>query len=512
VAESQIKKRRAQGRNMNFLSKPWLSTFQFSTPSKKVPEPTGYAYFLGHEDKATYEKLIRIHGLNWQLEALKKNDKEMVYFSGKKGPVWILKPKEPRAQGHWGILAESNYTWSRDMAGALVGFFKAHQLKSVLFEFIKTSPQQELGALAGFEIASYNFREVNEDKPATLPKMIIVKSKDSLAPQLLKPAQAVGEAVNLARHMVNLPPNELNPTTFQDIVESLDWGKETKVEIWKADRLKKENCNLMLAVGSGSPNKPALIHIRYRPAKSSLQPLAFVGKGITFDTGGLDIKPSSGMRLMKKDMGGAASILALAWWVNQAKIDTPCDFYLALAENSVDGSSYRPSDVIVSRAGLRVEIDNTDAEGRLVLADALDVAASQKGADEPLSIINVATLTGAIKVALGVDVAGLFSNDDGLADQLLNAAQTSGDYLWRMPLVDKYFSGLSSPFADFKNSGDSFGGAITAALFLHKFVRGKKWAHLDIYAWADKASGAIGSSGGSGQAVQCLIEFVRTHK
>jgi leucyl aminopeptidase len=216
------------------------------------------------------------------------------------------------------------------------------------------------------------------------------------------------------------------------------------------------------------------------------------------------------MRLMKKDMGGAASIVGLATWVAEMKYPGPCDFYLALAENAVDANSFRPSDVCVARNGMSVEIDNTDAEGRLVLADALDVAVTQKGVDEPEVVIDVATLTGAIKVGLGVDIAGLFSNDDELAESLTTAGQRAGDLNWRMPLFDKYWGEMSSPFADCKNSGGSFGGAITAALFLQKFVRGKKWAHLDVYAWADKAQGALGAQGGSGQPVQALIEYLES--
>ncbi|MFN8945511.1 MAG: leucyl aminopeptidase family protein, partial [Pseudobdellovibrionaceae bacterium] len=269
-----------------------------------------------------------------------------------------------------------------------------------------------------------------------------------------------------------------------------------------------------LAVGKGAENPPCFIHIRYRPVKmnKNSRPIAFVGKGITFDTGGLDIKPSTAMRLMKKDMGGAASVLALAYWVDQMKYDRPCDFYLALAENGVDGKAFRPSDVIVSKAGYSVEIDNTDAEGRLVLADALCVAVNQVKKDEPEFVIDVATLTGAIKVALGAEVAGLFSNNNSLADELLKSSERFDDQMWRMPLVSKYFQNLSSPFADFKNSADGFGGAITAALFLEKFVQGKNWAHLDIYAWADRANGAITSAGGNGQAVQALIGFLKNRQ
>jgi leucyl aminopeptidase len=490
------------------MKNSWISSFQFKKPAKKPALPVGYAYFLGQNEPKTFEAIVEEHALDWQLDSLRRNEQEMVYFSGKNGPVWILKAKDHRQKGHWGLQNESGYSWSRDMLGGLGSYFKAHHLNSVIMEFHGTDDEQDLGALTGLEISSYNFRDLAEKREVTLPKIYISKPHGSFKNEVIKNAEARGAAMNMARHLVNLPPNQLNPSTFKNIVKDINWGRNTQVEIWNEARLKKENCGLLLAVGGGSPNPPCLIHIRYRPAKKAGRPIAFVGKGITFDTGGLDIKPSAGMRLMKKDMGGAGAVLGLAYWVSQSKLSTPCDFYLAIAENSVDGNSYRPSDVVLSRSGLRIEIDNTDAEGRLVLADTLDVAATQKGAHEPETIINVATLTGAIKVALGAEIGGLFSNDDNLADNLLDSSQRSGDFLWRMPLPEKYFSGLSSPFADFKNSADGFGGAITAALFLQRFVRGKKWAHLDIYAWADKSSGAISGVGGNGQSVQCLIDYL----
>jgi len=314
--------------------------------------------------------------------------------------------------------------------------------------------------------------------------------------------------VNMARHLVNLPPNELNPKTFAEIASKCA-STHLKVAVWDSKKLQQEGMGLHASVGQGSENGPCMVHLKYRPSKKSkLKPIAFVGKGITFDTGGLDIKPSSGMRLMKKDMGGAASVLAMAAWAAEDHYPGPLDFYLALAENSVDGKSFRPSDVVTARNGMKVEIDNTDAEGRLVLADVLDVACKQKGADEAEYVIDIATLTGAIKVGLGAEIAGLFSNDDELAAALTQAGQRAGDLNWRMPLYEKYWGEMSSPFADFKNSGGGFGGAITAALFLQRFVSGKKWAHLDIYAWTDKAQGPLLSSGANGQPVQCLIEFL----
>jgi leucyl aminopeptidase len=490
----------------------FLDNFILGKEPKNKKETTGYVYFLGTGDKNKFMSLADEHGLSWQMADLKKNEREMVVFTGVKGPVWILRPrKRPETSQHQGLLEESDYASCRDLFGSMFGHFRAHALKQLRLEFIGTEFEQELGALTGLEIAAYNFRQVYDDKFPELPEVSVLKSLGEFEKSTLVQARARANGVNIARHLVNLPPNDLNPKTFVDLVRKMAFPPAMKVAVWDVARLKKEKMGLHLAVGLGAEFGPALLHLRYRPTKkSTLKPVAFVGKGITFDTGGLDLKPSAAMRLMKKDMGGAASILGLAAWVAEIKYPGPCDFYIALAENSVDARSFRPSDICVARNGMTVEIDNTDAEGRLVLADALDVAATQKGADEPELIIDVATLTGAIKVGLGADIAGLFSNDDSLADSLTTAGQRAGDLNWRMPLFDKYWSDLSSGFADCKNSGGGFGGAITAALFLQKFVRGKKWAHLDVYSWTDKAQGALGGAGGNGQPVQALVEFLES--
>jgi leucyl aminopeptidase len=392
-----------------------------------------------------------------------------------------------------------------------VSYFKIQQVKQVKVEFYGTSEAQELGTLVGFNLASYNYRQFVDGKQLfDLPQVVLNKKSGTLSKALIKEASARSAAVNLARHLVNLPPNELNPSTFSSLAtKQLGLSSAFKMNVWDVKKLAQEGMGLHISVGQGAENGPCMVHLKYRPAKKSkLKPIAFVGKGITFDTGGLDLKPSSAMRLMKKDMGGAATVLALALWASESQYQGPLDFYLALAENAVDGKSFRPGDVVTARNGLKVEIDNTDAEGRLVLADVLDVACTQKGMDVPEAVIDVATLTGAIKVGLGADIAGLFANDDELAKSLTFAGQRAGDLNWRMPLFDKYWGEMSSSFADFKNSGGGFGGAITAALFLQKFIGTHKWAHLDIYAWTDKPNGALLSSGGSGQAVQCLIEFL----
>lgn len=489
----------------------WIESFELGKELKVKNELTGFVYFLGVDDANKFTSLVEQHALSWQMDSTKKSDRDVIYFVGHEGPVWILRSRKKNSVGHDGLIDEASYTWARDQFGSLVSHFKAHQLKAVQMEFHGTEEAQDLGALVGMDVASYNFRQFVDGKQlADLPRVSLKKSLGGLNKDLVKEARVRAKAVNVARHLVNLPPNDLNPSSFADIAsKKLGLPATVKASIWDAKKLVQEKMGLHVAVGQGAEHGPCMVHLKYRPTKKSkLKPVAFVGKGITFDTGGLDIKPSSAMRLMKKDMGGAASVLALATWVAESNYPGPVDFYLALAENAVDGKSFRPSDVITARNGLRVEIDNTDAEGRLVLADVLDVACSTKGSDEPEYVIDVATLTGAIKVGLGAEIAGLFANDDELAQALTHAGQRAGDLNWRMPLFDKYFGEMSSPFADFKNSGGGFGGAITAALFLQKFVRGKKWAHLDVYAWTDKAQGALLSSGGNGQPVQCLIEFL----
>lgn len=496
-----------------FVLKSWIETFANGQGVAKSKAPAGYLVVLGSSEKSLYSRVIGNHALEWQKSLLEKSEKESVHFIGVNGPVWILRPTGKKEAGHEGLLNESPYAWARDQVGGLLSSIKNQHLNTLHVELDGTSDVQDLGVLVGFDVATYQFKSfMAGEQMAELPKVFIAKEGEALEKDLFVEAKAIARSVNLARHLVNLPPNELNPKTFADLAaKGLSFGKLMKVEVWNHARLIKEGMGLHAAVGQGAEHAPCMVRLKYRPTGTKKKkPIAFVGKGITFDTGGLDLKPSSAMRLMKKDMGGAAAVLALALYVSESGYSQPCDFYLALAENAVDAKSFRPGDIVKARNGMTVEIDNTDAEGRLVLADVMDVAVNQKGADEPEYLIDVATLTGAIKVGLGAEIAGLFSNDDTLANQLNSAGQRAGDLNWRMPLFDRYWGALSSHFADCKNSGDGFGGAITAALFLQKFAKGKKWAHLDIYAWTDKAHGCLGQTGGNGQPVQALIEFLRT--
>lgn len=473
----------------------------------------GIVYVLGaksvEKSKTSFVKVIENEALPEQKTQMLKNEKKSLYFMGKKSHVWIIRSGVLEEGGF-----ETSYAYLRDQVGALISQFKTLQLDAVNVVFDNSTAKDLRACVVGAELAAYSFLPLYKGNGVKLPTLCIeVKNSGSLnvSRDSIKEAQNEALAVQWARHLVNLPPNVVNPESVEQFVKGIfSKSSDTKVEVWDHKKLKAEGMELHLAVGMGSETPPRMIRISYRPrTKTSKKPIAFIGKGITFDTGGLDIKPSSAMRLMKKDMGGAAAVLGLAYWVINSRYKRACDFYLALAENSVDAKAMRPGDIYKSRAGHFVEIDNTDAEGRLVLADVMDVAATQKGKDIPEYLIDVATLTGAIKVALGTEIAGLFSNNDVLATELHQAGHSAGDYNWRMPLHQKYFGSLSSSFADFRNSADGFGGAITAALFLEKYSRGMKWAHLDVYSWNDKPNGALTTVGGSGQPVQALIEWLK---
>jgi leucyl aminopeptidase len=243
------------------------------------------------------------------------------------------------------------------------------------------------------------------------------------------------------------------------------------------DDLLEQNYPMVHAVGRAAKAAPRFLELEW--GDTSKPQLALVGKGVTFDSGGLDIKPGSGMRIMKKDMGGSAHVIALARLVMATKLPVHLKLYVPTVENAISGDAFRPGDILSSRKGLTVEIDNTDAEGRLILADALARASEF----DPDLLIDFATLTGAARVALGADLAPVYSDDEQLVEDILAGSAESGDPVWRMPLWDPYLAELKSPIADLVNSGSSFGGSITAGLFLKQFVDAKSWAHFDVWAW-----------------------------
>ncbi len=293
------------------------------------------------------------------------------------------------------------------------------------------------------------------------------------------------EATALVRDLVNTPAADLGPAELEDAVRDLAKNHDAKVTVTKGDAL-AETCPMIAAVGGGaiSARAPRLIELEW--GNPGHPRLALVGKGVCFDSGGLDIKPGSGMRNMKKDMGGAAHALALAGLVMSERLKVRLHLLIPAVENAISGAAYRPGDILKSRLGLTVEIDNTDAEGRLVLGDALAKAAES----EPSCIIDLATLTGAARVAMGPDLPPFFANDEELAGQVTAASEHALDPLWRLPLWQPYADMLKSNLADIANSANSpMAGCITAALFLEKFVPPQvPWVHIDTYAWRDSAT------------------------
>ena len=297
-----------------------------------------------------------------------------------------------------------------------------------------------------------------------------------------KAARQTAKAVYLARDLVNTPAADLNTENLEAAVRDLGKTFGARVNAVVGDDLLRENYPMVHAVGRASVHAPRLVELIW--GEPDHPRIGLVGKGVVFDTGGLDIKAAQYMRLMKKDMGGAANAMALAHMIMAAKLPVRLHMVLPIVDNAISGDAYRPSDILPSRKGLSVEIDNTDAEGRLVLADALTRAAEE----EPELLIDFATLTGAARVALGPEMAPYYTDDEGLAADLERAAKRSGDPVWRMPLWDGYDALLDSPIADICHTASSpLGGSITAALFLRRFVGDVAWVHFDIFAWVPKA-------------------------
>ena len=300
----------------------------------------------------------------------------------------------------------------------------------------------------------------------------------------IEPAVRLAEATALVRDLVDTPAADLGPAELETAARDLAKAHGAKVEVTSGDAL-EQGFPMIAAVGQGAAREraPRLIELYW--GKDGAPRVAIVGKGVCFDSGGLDIKPASGMRLMKKDMGGAAHALALGRLIMAERLPVRLHLLIPAVENSVSAASYRPGDVLGSRKGIKVEIDNTDAEGRLILGDAL----AKAGEGDPELIIDFATLTGAARVALGPDLPALFANDDELAASLEGAAKAVTDPAWRMPLWDGYDEMLKSDLADLANAADSpMAGAVTAALFLRRFVpEGTSWAHFDTFAWRPSA-------------------------
>jgi leucyl aminopeptidase len=356
-------------------------------------------------------------------------------------------------------------------------------------------PLDMTSAVLAWLLGSYSFTryKASRKKP---PRLLLPEGVDG------EEISRIAQAVFLARDLINTPANDMGPDDLAQAARNLAAHHGAKVSVTKGAALKKD-FPLIEAVGRGSSRPPCLIDLRWGSRKAPL--VTLVGKGVCFDTGGLDIKPSSGMLTMKKDMGGAATALAIAAMVMGARLKLQLRLLIPAAENSVSGNAFRPGDVFKSRKGLTVEIGNTDAEGRLILADALALADEER----PELLIDIATLTGAARAATGMELPPFFTDDEVLAADLGRLGMVTGDPLWRLPLWRGYDFSLGSRVADLNNNpAYGYAGAITAALFLKRFVGTRSWVHLDIPAWSDRVRPGrpIGGEANSARAVYALLK------
>ena len=366
-------------------------------------------------------------------------------------------------------------------------------------------------AAEGALLASYRFdKYLTKDKStSSLVELELALPTRARVDASLTRARAVADGVCLARDLVNEPAGSLTPVEFAR--RAVEAGRTSGVTVTVLDEkaIARERMGMLIAVAkAASPyTPPRVVRLEYRPKKKAAKHIVLVGKGLTFDSGGLDIKPADGMLDMKVDMSGAAAVLGAMVAIGRIRPDVAVTGYLGCVENGIGGNAYHPGDILTSRKGLTVEINNTDAEGRLVLGDCIDLAITEQ---QPDLLIDLATLTGACMIALGPNTAGLFTDDDALAEDIKMIGKRNGEDFWRLPLNDDLLGQLKSPIADMKNTGLRYGGAITAALFLKQFVdKRTNWAHLDIAgpATTDKDADYM-VKGGAGFGVRTLVGLI----
>lgn len=405
----------------------------------------------------------------------------------------------------------------RSFGGAV--FAELVKAKAGAAEVLLETPEGlELNAQAAAEFAmgaklrayafdAYKSKNKDEDTAKDI-KLVLRVADPKAARKTWSASQAIADGVILARDLVNEPPNVLGPVEFANKAADLE-KLGVEVEILGEKEMKKLKMAALLGVAQGSVRPPRLAVMRWNGGKKADAPVAFVGKGVVFDTGGISIKPAAGMDEMKGDMGGAAAVVGAMHAVAGRKAKANVIGVIGLVENMPDGNAQRPGDIVTAMSGTTIEILNTDAEGRLVLADAMWYTQEKY---KPAIMIDLATLTGAVLVALGNLNAGLFSNNDELADKLLASAKASGEPLWRLPLSKEYDKMIDTPNADVKNVGGRWAGSITAAQFLQRFSNDVPWAHLDI---AGTAFGApkddINQGWASGYGVRLLNQLVADH-
>ena len=373
-----------------------------------------------------------------------------------------------------------------------------------------TDDEQLLAVALGARLAAYDFTEFRakstKGRPAPVRSITLLVSEDPTPAQkqAVKDVGVVADGVFLARDLVNTPPSTLHPAELADAAVAAVDDLPVDVTVWEVPDLERDGCGGILAVGMGSAHPPRLVRMDYAPQGATAH-LALVGKGITFDTGGISIKPAASMDEMKADMGGAAAVIGAVQSIARLGLPVRVTGWVPTAENMPSGTAQRPSDVITMFDGTTVEVLNTDAEGRLILADALGMAVAEK----PDLIIDAATLTGAQRIALGARIAGVMGNSDEARAQVCSAAEAAGEAAWPMPLPADIRASLDSPVADIANIGDRLGGMLSAGIFLKEFVPDRQpWVHMDIAgpAFNEKAAYGYTPKGGTGAAVRTFVQ------
>ncbi len=493
-------------------SRPTIAFAKFAAPAK------GAVFVLLDEDGETGEAAAAADPAGVLRRAA-----PAAGFSGKLGGiVEVLAPEGAACDRLVGVgvgkaAALDEYAWLK-LGGVIAASLRKATEVTVVLDApgLSIGPAQAADLAAGLLLRSYRFdkykkarKDDDSAEETKKPAKVTVQCADpAKARKAFAEAAAVADGVFLARDLVNEPANVLGPVEFAERAKELE-ALGVKVEILAEKEMRKLGMGLLLGVAQGSPRGARLAVMRWNGGRTGDKPIAFVGKGVTFDTGGNSIKSAAGMEDMKGDMGGAAAVTGLMHALAARKAKANVVGIIGLVENAVDGNSQRPGDIVTSMSGQTIEVINTDAEGRLVLADALHYTNERF---KPRFMINLATLTGAVMVALGQYHAGLFCNDDELADQLYDAGQSSGEKLWRLPLGPEYDKMIDSRFADMKNSAGRYGGSITAAQFLKRFVGETPWAHLDIAGTAmESPTNEYSQSWASGFGVRLLDRLVRDH-
>jgi len=399
----------------------------------------------------------------------------------------------------------------RKLAGAAVRFLKPRGLRELAFVVPESIPAEEAAkaVVEGAFVGDYDPDTYKSDRKnqKTESLGVVAQGNQPGLQQAIDEARAIGESQNFTRELVNEPSNRMTPTQLADRARKMAQEVGLKCEVYGADKIKELRMGAFWGVAQGSDEPPALIVLRYEPAGAPTSPvLGLIGKGITFDTGGISIKPADGMEKMKYDMAGGAAMIGTMRAIALLKPKVKIIAIICATENMPSGKAQKPGDIQIAMSGKSIEIINTDAEGRLVLADGLAYA-KQLGCTH---LIDAATLTGAVVVALGYVNAGVFANDDKMYERFKQATMKAGEKFWRMPLDEDYKESIRSNIADIMNTGGRWGGAVTAAMFLKEFAEDTPWMHLDIAgtAWMEDNKPWI-AKGPSGIAVRTLVEFAK---